>query len=105
MLSHRYRPLTATTDVTLVAKRNAGFEHGKVAVSDLVIRVARHATADCTLRTDDLLAFARNQHVSDPGCMRLPRTIKPSGPTVRCDGRPNYVWLTTRGAGMPERTL
>jgi hypothetical protein len=35
---------------------------GKIAVDDLVVGVARYATADCALWADDFLAFACDQH-------------------------------------------
>jgi hypothetical protein len=37
---------------------------GKIAVDDLVVGVARYATADCALWADDFLAFACDQHVT-----------------------------------------
>ena len=48
----------------LVGGRRREFARSKITVNYLVIGVARHATADCTLRTDDLLAFVRNHHVT-----------------------------------------
>ena len=79
-LAHRHRSAAAGAEITLVVGRRGEFARSKITVNYLVIGVVRYATADCTLRTDDLLAFARNQHVTGPCCMRLPRTIKPSAP-------------------------
>jgi len=36
----------------------------KIAVDDLVVGIACDATANCALRANDLLAFARDQHVT-----------------------------------------
>src|SRR5258708_33967887 len=42
MLPHRYRPLTARTEATLALGRTAAFEHGKVAIGELIVRLAWH---------------------------------------------------------------
>jgi hypothetical protein len=47
----------------LAGVRRGEFTRSKIAVNDLVVGVARDATTDCALWTDDLLAFACNQHV------------------------------------------
>jgi hypothetical protein len=60
----RHRSAAAGAEVTLVGGRRGEFARSKITVNYLVIGVARHATADCTLWTHDLLAFARNQHVT-----------------------------------------
>src|SRR5258708_2201716 len=61
---HRHRPAAAGTDITLVGGRRGEFTRSKIAVNDLVVGVACDATADCSLRADDLLAFACDQHVT-----------------------------------------
>ena len=63
-LTHRHRPAAAGAEITLVGRRRGEFARRKITVNYPVIGVARHATADCTLRTDDLLAFVRNHHVT-----------------------------------------
>ena len=63
-LAHRHRPAAAGTDITLVGGRRGEFTRSKIAVNDLVVGVARDATADCAFRANDLLAFARDQHVT-----------------------------------------
>jgi hypothetical protein len=68
-LTHRYRATAAGTDIVLVCRRRGEFARSKITVDDLVVGVSGHATADCTLRTDDLLAFTRDQHVTGPCCM------------------------------------
>src|SRR5262249_52409898 len=76
LLSHRHRSLTARTHVTLGVWRNASFEHSKVTVDDIVVGVARDATADCALWTNNLLAFACDQHIAKvPCCCVLPRFL------------------------------
>src|SRR6516225_5317916 len=95
-LAHRHRSAAAGAEITLVVGRRGEFARSKITVNYLVIGVVRHATADCTLRTDDLLAFARNQHVTGPCCMRLPRTIKPSAPPFATTaGRTRFGWRRT----------
>src|SRR5437870_2452655 len=63
MLSHRHRPLAASTEVTLARTRRAVFEHAKVAIGDLIVCVANDAAADCALRTDEFLALACDHQV------------------------------------------
>jgi hypothetical protein len=63
-LAHRHGSAAAGAEITLVGGRRGEFARNKITVNYPVIGVARHATADCTLRTDDLLAFARDQHVT-----------------------------------------
>src|SRR6516165_7058575 len=62
-LTHRHRSTAAGAEITLVGGRRGEFTRSKIAVNDLVVGIARHATPDCALRADDLLAFARYQHV------------------------------------------
>ena len=62
--THRHGSAAAGAEITLVGGRRGEFTRSKITVNYLVIGVAGHATADCTLRTDDLLAFVRNQHVT-----------------------------------------
>src|SRR5215468_918426 len=62
--THRHRSTAAGAEITLVAGRRGEFARSKITVNDLVVGVARHATPDGALRADDLLAFARDQHVT-----------------------------------------
>jgi len=104
-LTHRDRPAAAGTDITLVGGRRGEFTHSKITVNDLVVGVARDAAADCALRTDDLLAFARDQHERIPWRMCSARTIKPSGSRAAslfaAASRPSGFWFATGGAKTP----
>src|SRR6516162_7106464 len=87
-LTHRHRSAAAGAEITLVGRRRGEFARSKITVNDLVVGVARHATADRTLRTDDLLA---SRAISMSGFLPagvLARTIKPSAAErPRCSPR------------------
>jgi hypothetical protein len=65
--------------------------HSKIAVGDLVIRIARHAAAECALRTDELFTDASDQHVTRSSLYTLSEGIDSSG------GGTASGWLAARG--------
>src|SRR6516165_384158 len=95
-LAHRHRSAAAGAEITLVVGRRGEFARSKITVKYLVVGVARHATADCTLRTDDLLAFARNQHVCS--------LLRPAHLDLVGDGRRRSVGSKLAAGGFPRRT-